>query len=89
MRLIRHIHLQKSLEGVMIKDRQSTLAITMHDLQRVILLVTYPYAGFPRLDELSGNLRKGGADLVDVLSCETSFGLFVGFLLLLRGAGCR
>jgi len=46
MRLIRHIRLQKTLEGVVIKDGQSTLAITMHNLQRTILLIVYPYAGF-------------------------------------------
>lgn len=63
MRLIRHI--QKPLEGILIKHGQSTLAITMHNLQRVILLIIYSYAGCPRLDELLGNSRKSGANLVE------------------------
>lgn len=49
----------------MIKDGQSTFAITMYDLQRITLLVIYPYAGFPRLDELLRNSVEGGADLVE------------------------
>lgn len=88
MRLIRHIRLQKTLEGVVIKDGQSTLAITMHNLQRTILLIVYPYAGFRSSTNSSPvcvnveQIWKRRSELRD--TCRT----FVNFLLLLRGAGC-